>query len=331
MRTMKTMATPWADIPKATERGEFTARQVGNEENPSLRPVFWAVDYCARPCLLVEYEMEAWEPARLPSLKNVDVEDYPAQRSLALILNDCQLIDSFEALCLDVVKNLQDVSQLQMRSAAVFVLEKWSCLLMRSGKGLGPEQQKGLIAELLFLDRFALKVYDDQSAVDGWTGPDRAPRDFEYGQTLIEVKSKRNSSSHKVTISSEEQLNKNSEEDLFLVVAEINQTTADDETGFVLTEVVDQVRSDVNSPMARAKLDSKLASAGFFDEDDYKSSRWSEGIFYYYMVLDDFPRITSGSCQPGVENVEYQIDLDYCDKFKTEKQSVEECMRKNNG
>ena len=123
-------------------------------------------------------------------------------------------------------------------------------------------------------------------------------------------------------ISSEEQLNVNPTERLYLYVAELNGAPTDDEDAFTITDVVAEVRGAFDSPIQRAILDSKLANVGYFDEDDYSDTKWSEGGVYYYAVVDGFPKIDSQSCKPGVERVTYQVDLDYCEDYKVERTSV---------
>ena len=113
---------------------------------------------------------------------------------------------------------------------------------------------------------------------------------------------------------------------MFLYVAELNDTSSDDEQGFTVTDVVNETREALESPLQRAALDSKLAGVGYFDEDDYSDIRWSEGSTYYYAVVGDFPRIDSQTCKPGVSRVAYQIDLDYCDEYRVDREQVIKTM-----
>ena len=167
-----------------------------------------------------------------------------------------------------------------------------------------------------------MAVHEDGAALSGWTGPESGPRDFAYGQVFIEVKSKRSSANPNIVISSEDQLNVNPSEQLFLYVEEINSTANDDERGFTVTDVVNATRESIQSPLQIAAFDSKLANVGYFDEDDYSDAKWSEGDTYYYAVIDDFPKIDSRSCKPGISRVAYQIDLDYCDDYLVDRSTV---------
>ena len=320
--TSKTIKYPWDALNAPASRGEFFARLIAGEDNPNHKRVFWARSWEARPALLVEYQCDPWKAVSLPAFKNIEVTDHPDERSLVVELLDLDMQDIFLKVCVDIVAALQDIPEKAARRACLLRLERWSSFLKPSRSKLSPEQQKGLIAELRFLGRDMLDVHEAADALRGWTGPEAGPRDFAYGQTFIEVKSKRSSANTTIVISSEEQLNVNPTERLYLYVAELNSAPTDDGDAFTIADVVAEVRKAFDSPIQRALLDSKLANVGYFDEDDYSDSKWSEGGVYYYAVIEGFPKIDSNSCKPGVERVTYQVDLDYCENYKVERASV---------
>lgn len=326
MTTSKTTEYPWDRLSAPARQGEYIARLVSDEDNPRRKKVFWAKSWSSRPALLVEYDCRPWKPTSLPTFKNILVADHQEENSLVVELLDSDLCDVFFKVCTDIIASLQDVSLKASRKACIFRLERWSSFLRPSRSRLSPELQKGLIAELHFLQRDALAVHGESDALRGWTGPDAGPRDFAFGQVFVEAKSKRSSANPNIVISSEEQLNVNPTEHLFLYVAELNVTSSDDDEGFTVTDAVNEMREALESPLQRAALDSKLAGVGYFDEDDYSDFRWSEGSSYYYSVIGDFPKIDSQSCKPGVSRVTYQIDLDYCDGYRVSREQVIETM-----
>ena len=324
--TTKTTSFPWDDLSVPTTPGDYIARRVSGTDNPKHRPVYWARSWTGRPALLVEYECKPWKPIGLPTFKNINVADHHDESSLVIELIDLDMRDIFLKVCTDIVFALQDIGEKACRKACVLRLERWSSFLRPSRSRLSPEAQKGLIAELHFLQRDALTVHNEGDALRGWTGPDAGPRDFAYGQVFVEVKSKRSSANPNIVISSEEQLNVNPSEHLFLYVVELNNAPVDDDDGFTVSDVVNETRGAIQSPLQRATLDSKLSNVGYFDEDDYSDTKWSEGSEYYYAVIGDFPKIDSQSCKPGVSRVAYQIDLDYCDDYQVDRTTVIETM-----
>ncbi len=327
MMTMGTSKYSWDELAAPSQENEFMARLVADEDNPCRKRIFWAKSWNSHPVLLVEYKYDVWRPISLPVFKNIRVVDNKNKATIAIELLDLDLCDIFLKVCQDIIYSLQDVSSKASRRACIFRLEKWSSFLRTSRARLSPEEQKGLIAELRFLERDSLVVHNEHDAICGWSGPELGARDFEYGQVLVEIKSKRSSANTSIAISSEEQLNVNESEQLFLCVIELNSTTAEDDKGFSLTDVVDEVRGSLESSLQRSALESKLAKIGYFDEDDYSDTRWSEGETYYYAVLDGFPKIDSQLCSPGVNRVTYQVDLDYCEKYLVDREQVINAMR----
>lgn len=323
---MKMTNYPWDDLASSARQGEYVAKLVNSESNPNFKRVYWAKSWESRPALLVEYDCRPWKPASLPTFKNILVTDHQDESSIVIELLDQEMRDVFLKVCIDIIAALQDVNPKAIRKACIFRLEKWCSFLKPSRSRLSAEAQKGLIAELQFLRRDALAVHGEGDAIQGWRGPEAGQRDFEFGQVFIEVKSKRSSANPSIVISSEDQLSVNATERLFLYVLELNSTSVDDVRGFTVADAANEVKEIIESPLQRAALDSKLAEVGFFDEDDYSDIRWTEGSSYYYEVVDGFPKIDSQSCKPGVSRVTYQVDLDYCEDFRVDRQKLIEAM-----
>lgn len=56
---------------------------------------------------------------------------------------------------------------------------------------LSAEEQKGLIGELLVLERYLIPLFGPADATSAWVGPTGSPKDFECGRTAIEAKARR--------------------------------------------------------------------------------------------------------------------------------------------
>ena len=322
MMTPKMSNYPWGNLITPSTVGEYVAKLVPEKDNPQGRRVFWAKSWEAHPSLLIEYEADTWKPISLPAFKNIRVSDHKMECSLVIELLDLDMSDIFLKVCLDIIAALQEVPEGAARKVAVLRLERWSSFLKPSRSKLSSEAQKGLIAELRFLRRDAFEAYEIEDALRGWTGPDSGPRDFAYGQLFVEVKSKRGSANASIAISSEDQLNVNPSEHLYLFVSELNDAPLENDAAVTITDVVEETRLLIDSPLQRATFDNKLANVGFFDEDDYSDQKWSEGESYYYAVIDGFPKIDSKACDPGVSKVSYQVDLDYCGDFLVDRDAV---------
>lgn len=320
--TERTRDFPWTELRTPTERGKYTAQLIASDINPNQREIYWARGWMGKPALLVYYACNSWFPISLPEFKNLLVQDHKDVLCLTIELLDVEMAELFLKVCLDLVAVLQGIDLISVRQACVLRLEHWASFLRPSRSRMTPESQKGLIAELHLLSNVFLNLFDEKSALQGWTGPDSGPRDFAYGQTFVEVKSKRSSANPCIVVSSEYQLSIEEEERLFIYVEELNSAPIEDKTSLSLNDVVADVKKSISSPLFLAVFDAKLAKVGYFDEDDYSDSRWTVGSCDYFEVVDDFPRIDSSLCPPGVKNVSYQIDLSYCLDYKADRSAL---------
>lgn len=324
--TMKTTSYPWDELEAPKGEGDFSARLVGEDDNPARRRIFWAKSWMSHPAIIVEYDGSNWRRSTLPAFQNIEIADHRRECSISIELLDPTMQDIFHRVGLDIVNSLQAVSPKASRRACLLRLERWSSFLRPSHERMSPEKQKGLIAELLLLERDILEVYEGKTALEGWTGPEDGPRDFAYGQTFIEVKSKRSSANPNIVISSENQLNISDAERLFLYVCELNSAPEDDESSFSVNDMVRRVKEALDSPLFAAQLDAKLGHIGYFDEDDYSATRWTVGETTYYEVTSGFPRLDSKACVPGIHRVTYQVDLDYCEDYVADKATLRKVL-----
>ncbi len=306
---------PWAEIERPTNSTIFNVRFIGEKENPSGRRIFWGKSHEGHPALLIEYDSETWKPMSLPLFEHLVVYDYRNPSTLAIVLRSDEMGSFFYRVALDIAHSVQGLDRGAMRTAAILRLQRWSAFLKPTRARLSREEQKGLIAELMFLQRFAFKVYAQGEALTHWAGPDAGRRDFEFGQTFVEVKSKRDSAIPAIMISSEMQLNKNDSERLFLYVVELSDSMEDNPKAFTVSDLVGEIKKRLASPFDIAMFEKKLANVGYFDEDDYSADRWSEGETSIFEVRGEFPRITSESCPAGIMKVKYQIDLSCCQDY----------------
>ena len=317
---------PWTEIESPTNSTIFNVRLIGEKENPSGRRIFWGKSYEGHPALLIEYDSENWKPMSLPLFEHLVVYDYRNPSTLAIVLRSDEMGSFFYRVALDIAHSVQDLDIDAIRTATILRLQRWSAFLKPTRARLSREEQKGLIAELMFLQRFAFEVYSQGEALAHWAGPDAGRRDFEFGQTFVEVKSKRDSASPAIMISSEMQLNKNDSERLFLYVVELSDSMEDNPKAFTVSDLVGEIKKRLASPFDIVMFEKKLANVGYFDEDDYSADRWSEGETSIFEVRGEFPRITSENCPAGIMKVKYQIDLSRCQDYLANEDSLISAM-----
>src|SRR5450830_170430 len=312
---------PWRDISPPSAAESVNAKRVDADLPWGF---FWARDVDRRCLLLLSHAPESSPRGHLPKMKGIEVVAKPADKQheglLVFKLSDSAQRDIFYRLCKDIVAS---TSRASTEKAAVEIALartwRWHHLLKGGSDGrLSTEEQKGLIGELLVLERHLLPNLDAADALTAWRGPLHAPKDFEIGRLCIEAKARRGAAQPYVAISSEYQLDSAGVDALFLHVVELDQAASDAEAGFSVATIAHRVGDQICSE-ERGALDAfetLLAAAGFRWEDDYSKSLWVEGASHVYRVSDDFPRLTAKDVPSGVGEVKYSLSLQECEPFQ---------------
>lgn len=312
---------PWREIEPPTSIHTVNARRI---DAGLPWDFFWARAVDGRVMLTLRHEASSSPTTRLPQIRDIEVTlsvaDEQRKRTLGLKLRESSLQDVFHTLCLDIVSAAAHaVSEADAVNTTIRRTWRWHHLL-RSGRSglLSPEEQQGLIGELLVLERYLLPLLPASVAVGAWLGPLGSPKDFEVGLLAIEAKARRRSSGPHVTITSEHQLDSHGLDSLYLHVVELNIAPETDSASFSLSEVAARIRSRIlaDDPSAAIAFDGLLTAAGLEAEHDYSNSCWVEERSRVFVVGPDFPRITVTDILPGVERVTYSVTLGRCEPFE---------------
>ena len=323
MRTIWTgtmLSNPWRDLPVPSASATLSARRV---EAGMPWDFFWARDG-DRKCLLVLNHAEASAPRqRLPKLRDIAIdllEDGKSPRlTLSLKLLESTHQDLFYRLCIDIVQATTNAkTEKEAVATALSRTWRWHHLLRRGEDGrLSPDEQKGLIGELLVIERFLLPNLSPVDSLNAWSGPLGSPKDFEVGRTAVEAKARRGAAKPFIAISSEYQLDPSGLDHLYLHVIDLDQVPVDAQIGDTVTDVAYRVGHAIRlrDESAHDVFESILLATGFDWNDDYSEIRWAEGSTHIYHVRSGFPCITPGSLITGVSSVSYSISLTECAPF----------------
>lgn len=229
---------------------------------------------------------------------------------MVLRLKIRELEQVFGRLCQDLIDATTRVStQKELVALLVARLKLWEMLFSGTRAGLlEPYQIRGLIAELLTLENILDKgIRGKVDALQGWVGPSKADRDFEYSDSSLEVKSlfpgRRG-----VTIASLEQL----AWDGPLVLAVIQLTTAgkNDAGAFCLNTLVGRIEGKVSAdPVALALFKEKMILAGYVENPRYDVDWFIFSGIRCFDVIEGFPRLVPGNVPAGILAASYELDL----------------------
>ena len=313
---------PWASLVRPAAMTDASGRRV----DPALQwNIYWALDVDGG-CLLVFRHLSENRPKnRLPRPSGLEVEARSPQQGSAHLLivrlKDNEQRDIFHRLCLDMIDATRPAtSEPEAIERFLGRIWRWHWLL-RGGRGdrLTEDEQKGAIGELHFMQCHLFPSVGVETGVRSWAGPMGSPKDFEVGRTCIEVKARRGAAAPYVAISTQDQLDTEGVDALFLHVAEVTATSADDPKGISVTDKALSIRAEVQAhgTAVAELLEQRLGAIGFDWAHDYSDSRWLIGNEHVYRVVDGFPRITPGMYPSGVANVRYSISLQDCEPYRT--------------
>lgn len=197
-----TMTDPWAGLRRTSSLDYYSAMLVARQINPKGIDVSWTRGATGLPGLLLVYGKDEEQRRSMPRFQNIRTGENVREHTLIIELVDLSMKGIFLQLCMDIISTLQDAPHDRLRVVAISRLEQWAQFLRLGHSRLSLEMQKGLIGELLFLERYAIPALGEFEALSGWDGPEGGTRDFSYGQTHVEAKTKRGSGIPRITISS---------------------------------------------------------------------------------------------------------------------------------
>ena len=246
-------------------------------------------------------------------------DDQPSFVSVELESAGPLFSEVFSVLVDDVATDLSTHGRKGMELAVLRVrLDRWQNFFeQHDPEGLGEEAQRGLFGELWCLRELLLPhISPLRTAVEGWTGPAAAAKDFELPGCAIEVKSSLSKQHHRILIANERQLDDAGFDNLFLLCLLMEKTVA---TGEALPDMVAATRTSLaGTQPALVAFNERLISAGYLDVHHqlYTKVKYSVRDHQFFRVRKGFPRIVSDDIQPGVGDVRYSIVLSSCAGFR---------------
>ena len=297
---------PWSDIP--TGRDAIPA-----SEDPSTPHRFmWALQNRRFYTLL--YLIDLGESVdlnlELPRLQSIEIYITPSSPCyLAISLLDSSFADIFLDLCNDLIDSTRHKKTRE--EGLVNLINRcwrWQSLLYRKGSPLlSLQEQQGLFSEMSFLLNHLAPSLGISRSLEMWQGPYGSYHDFVSGSIDIEIKSIRTTGVPRIKVSSEHQLERPPNKDLFLVCYALSN---DQSTGYSVNSIAEQLSALIaeSAPSVSGLFQSLLDEAGFAWSHDYENSRWSIQSLSCYEVRAGFPSIIRSSILPAIMHVEYDLN-----------------------
>lgn len=279
--------------------------------------IYVGKDVLGERLLLLLTDEEPPAPGHYRALQVTKQPRHDGRWALTVKLLQPELARLFVHLCQDLVDSSAHLHV--KRAAARFLiaqLDKWQRLMARGRDGILDESQtRGLFAELIYLERFAIPFRGARLALEGWVGPLEADQDFRLGDRLAEIKSC-SPGANSVAISSADQLDV-SGIPLFLVIVSLEAGRPGVSGAVSLNDLVGRIRAALeNDNDAATMFEDRLGIAGYVVRPEYSERGYTVLNIRHYRVCDAFPRIVSSKLPPALTHVRYELSLSSCLPFE---------------
>lgn len=230
-----------------------------------------------------------------------------------LLRNEQQ--DVFAILCCDIINHsCLAAEEKEALSLVTARYRQWAKLLESQKKGLMDEHiRKGLLGELIFLEKYIDSCHSILYAINGWSGPEGSDQDFIYTEGWYEIKTIGISSS-KVTISSLEQLDCHELGEL--VIMRVDKVPPSKSNAVSLNDIVNRIRKRISfNSEALEIFQHKLVSYGYIELQEYSEEKYYLSKIQRYTVNESFPKLIKENVRNEIVSTNYELNLPSLDKW----------------
>lgn len=184
-------------------------------------------------------------------------------------------------------------------------------------RGHSAAQLRGIVAELLTVDRLVASGMDPRTVMRAWQGPYMGTWDFVLGaSSALEVKST-GIGGQTITISSRAQLDPD-DVDLQLVVWPIADVDPNQVGSVSLGCLVERVATRLAAYSSASDLfHDAIEALGLGNADtDYAGSAYQWGELKCLNITDEFPLVAKEALPPEVRSFEFSLDLASLERFQ---------------
>ena len=315
------LMSDWKDIKVNFPEGEGF-----HPENPHF---FKSRDASNRPLLVASFSEEI-SLDKLPNLRGIEPNLSQKEGGgsiLSLALEDEINADKFSAVCMHIAEKTKALNGEMLVRRTLEELVSWSKLISPSRSGIPQHELIGLIGELYILQNYILPAKGSQVAINSWIGIEGAKQDFVFDDFSLEVKAHRSGFADKITISSAEQLHKQTQ-NLYLIKLDIS--TTDSSENISLSGLRESILSLlIDDPMYFDLFENSYLEKTEKASEEQLTSAFHETGLTLYEVNDSFPKLTPDNISEGIDldSVNYRIERSFIDQFVV-KESLDELLNK---
>jgi len=277
--------------------------------------------------IYLEFDPLSLASFKCPKARGLDIEmvDIPQINNssrFVQITNVDNKDEVFLAFCSTLYDELRECSTYFDVAEVLFkTIRYYKAYFSNPNKPLTDEEEQGLYAELVFLDR--LISAKGEEVIKNWEGPNKNKRDFVFEEKSIEIKSTTSQINPSIRISNELQLDSSYPKNinLFLKVFVLEKVEEGDLNGKVYKFKCKDEETK-NKWLAAIELKKLYIQKLLMNKVDYNI--YQDTYYYsiqkerFYHVTDDFPSIRKSQLDDHIFKVEYYISLNDLDNYVCE-------------
>ena len=237
---------------------------------------------------------------------------------LTFSLIDERYIDIYLKFCEDLFSFSSGITKNVLKN----VLIRWnmwkSTFKNMHNEKMSENEIKGLIGELIFLDKVMFSLYGIDNSIKCWQGPLNYHKDFEISDNWYEVKTI-SDNSLTVKINSLQQLDNKDNKNGELAIIVLKNTNEENNDYITISKLINSIDKKILDLNIKEIFWEKIKSSKYvFDEAYDKYVYELYRIKEYNVDNNEFPRICSNEIREGIVKVNYEIDIESIKKFLIE-------------
>ncbi len=311
------MKNPWEKIQQPIK--DVSALRI--DPNHPL-DFYWAIDHIGRYLFIYQFPYNSDLVIKdLPDFEGIEIVSMSTNTNdtrLVLLLKEKSNWELFFALCNDLISSTSKSNSSAIALNTIFHrLRRWSELLKKKRLDVMSEEKiKGLIGELLFIQKHLIPLFGPNNSIKFWLGPDGAPQDFNINDCAIEVKCQIGGTYPNIKISSAEQLYSQLSK-LYLYVITLGKSTSTTVGVVNLPMLISEITILLECDSENINLfRDKLMDVGYFFSEKYMDYNYILSAEHVYDVCDEFPKICPCDLKLGIMKVTYSISLLECAPYE---------------
>lgn len=237
------------------------------------------------------------------------------QDALFFTLKDNDSLDLFLNLVNDIFDSVSDSSS-NLIELAYRRWRLWGKLFSSDILLLSSKSIQGLLAELFFINDHLSKLYTVDECILSWGGSDYYRKDFEIFNEWYEIKSI-TTGNDSLYISSLEQLE--SKYEGYIVICSVSKTTQTNINGINLNKLVQTVSNRIEADAVYEIFIKKLENLDYAYNDAYNESNYVIDSVDYFLINDDFPKLTKNNVPVEITRCDYEINIPSINRFKVKR------------